>query len=55
MTSKYALSAWDDAVALYERSNTTGVPLHRRPPHIIEAWRKAAEIAKARALNEVGL
>jgi hypothetical protein len=39
----YSMSAYELAVSLYAASDNVGIPLHRRPKAIIEAWVRAAQ------------
>lgn len=40
--SGYSMSAYDLASALYEKTNTVGIPLHERPRVVQDAWLASA-------------
>ena len=48
----YELKLWTMAVALYEESDRVGVPLHKRPLFVRDAWREAARKELNRAVAQ---
>lgn len=47
---EYTIRLWTMAIALYEESDHSGIPLHARQTPIRDAWREAAR----RALKQEG-